>query len=983
MLERKSMKRNRLIAWIMIGALTTGIMGCGAAKDAGVASSLQMQDWERGAQPALYTDYEVYLSTAGTAGEASDVLEIAAADFVSEEGSGAYLSSYMGEDGCLYWDTAGGSVTWEFDVAEEGLYNLALTYCGISGKNYDIVLDVLLDGEIPFENAKNVSLRRLFLDETYFGMADNAFAKDARGGDVRPALMEQYEWQTEWLTDSATVYPGPLQFYLTEGRHTVTLMLKEESVALKALHFGHADKAAAYEEVLQGWMAEGAADSSGYYAEYEAEKSYLKNDITLFATYDTANVHVTPSSASAVYYNTIGKNTWKEVGQEITWEFEVPQDGFYYIAFKVKQNEKSNAYSVREISIDGSVLCEEMAGQKFPYQSGWYVKELTADGEPMKIYLTAGHHVLGMKADMDEELAEVLRGVEAVTKDLQHWYREIIKVTGFNADGTRITIDLNRDFDLEKNIPGLLEGLQDCKERLEYYYSVLEGMEGLSGAGASTLKEMAETLKDFLKRPGKIAKRIETFRSNISNLATWRIDMQAQPLTMDKFMVYSPDMDKPKVGGGAWKQLVYRFSMFLDSFAGETNAISGSGTETGGDKKLRVWISTADITTTGASSGRDQAILLKKLIDESFSVQTGVPVEVSLVSGSDTLVQAVLAGEGPDVALFTSVDTPVNLAMRGALLDLSRYDDFEEVIGQFTPSAVTPFWYKDGCYAFPETQNFNVLFYRTDIYEELGLCPPATWDEFYEQVILLANENYMVGVPQNQNIFETFLYQQGGRFYSEDMSSSMFHTGEALSAFDGWTGLYTKYSLSLVFDFFNRFRSGEMALAIEPYNQVNYLYSAAPELNGLWDIAVMPGTPCEDGINYVETSTSTGAIALADTAYPDEAYAFLKWWVSAETQSDFGVQVEQTLGVAARYGTANLAAFENLPWNSAQAEVIRRQRENTVAVEQIPGSYYIARNLAFAFRGVVYGNSNLRETLYKYNIEINKELQRKQKEFNY
>ena len=98
---------------------------------------------------------------------------------------------------------------------------------------------------------------------------------------------------------------------------------------------------------------------------------------------------------------------------------------------------------------------------------------------------------------------------------------------------------------------------------------------------------------------------------------------------------------------------------------------------------------------------------------------------------------------------------------------------------------------------------------------------------------------------------------------------------------------------------------------------------------------------------------------------------------------DFGVQVEQTLGVAARYGTANLAAFENLPWNSAQAEVIRRQRENTVAVEQIPGSYYIARNLAFAFRGVVYGNSNLRETLYKYNIEINKELQRKQKEFNY
>lgn len=983
--ERKIMKKNRLIAWIMIGALTAGMTGCGAAKDAGgrSAAALPRQDWERSEQSAPHTEYDVYLSAAEPVKEVSAVIEIPAADFAAEEDSGAYLSSYMGEDGCLYWDTAGGSVTWEFDVEEAGLYNLALTYCGIAGKNYSIVLDVLLDGEIPYENAKNISLHRLFLDETYFGMEDNAFAKDAGGGEIRPALTEQYIWQTAWLTDSLKEYPGPLQFYLSKGHHTVTLMLKEESMALKALRFGHADKMPAYVERLQSWEAAGASDSSGYYAEYEAEKSYLKNDITLFATYDTANAHVTPANASAVLYNTIGKNTWKEAGQEITWEFEVPEDGFYYLAFKVKQSEKSNAYSVREISIDGVVLCEEMGAQKFPYHSGWYVKELAAGGVPMKVYLTAGRHVLGMRADMDTELAEVLRGVDEVTAELQYWYREIIKVTGFNADENRITIDLNRDFNLEKNIPGLLEGLQSCKEELEYYYYILENLEGISGSSASELKEMTTTLESFLKKPRKIVKRIETFRSNISNLATWRIDMQAQPLTMDKFMVYSPDVDTPKAGGGAWEQLVYRFSMFLHSFAGETNAVSGNGETAGSGKKLRVWISTADITTTGASSGRDQAILLKKLIDESFSAQSGISVEVSLVSGSDTLVQAVLAGEGPDVALFTSVDTPVNLAMRGALLDLSRYDDFEEVIGQFTESAVTPFWYKDGCYAFPETQNFNVLFYRTDIYEELGLLPPATWDAFYEQVVLLANENYMTGVPQNQNIFETFLYQQGMSFYSEDMGSSTFHTGEALSAFESWTGLYTKYSLSLVFDFFNRFRSGEMALAIEPYNQANYLYSAAPEMNGLWDIAVIPGTPCEDGINYVETSTSTGAIALADTAYPDEAYAFLKWWVSAETQSNFGVQVEQTLGVAARYGTANLEAFEDIPWNNAQAEVIRRQRENTVAVEQIPGSYYIARNLAFAFKSIVYDHTHPRETLYKYNIEINKELQRKQKEFNY
>ena len=54
-----------------------------------------------------------------------------------------------------------------------------------------------------------------------------------------------------------------------------------------------------------------------------------------------------------------------------------------------------------------------------------------------------------------------------------------------------------------------------------------------------------------------------------------------------------------------------------------------------------------------------------------------------------------------------------------------------------------------------------------------------------------------------------------------------------------------------------------------------------------------------------------------------------------------------------------------------------------VAVEEIPGNYYIARNLSFAFRAVVYSNKNLRDTLYEYNIEINKELARKQEEFSY
>lgn len=967
------MKRKQGILWLTAVCLLLMLIGCAAPSSDRVSDVLQTAD---------RSSYGAYLSAHGDpSAQTPDArIELFAQDALETD---AFLTDYLGKSGVLYWDTQETAYSWKFTAEQAGYYRLALTYAGIAGKHYDITLDVLLDGAVPYTNTQGVKLHRLFLDETYVGMNDNVFRTNIKGDEIMPSLVEQYEWQTQLLYDSQSAYSEPLYYWLDAGEHTLTLRLKDESLALASAVFCNPSQTITYAEYLN--QHANAVDTSGVLLCYEAEKGYLKNDVTLFATYDTAYSHVTPASAESILYNTIGKNTWKKIGQQITWEIEAPQDGFYELAFKVKQYDKSNAFVSRAVTIDGEEICKEANAQKFGFDTGWYVQRLEiGSGEPIRVYLTAGRHVLGMRAVLDEELAEVLRGVTGTMERLQEWYREIIKITGFNADEWRITIDSNRDFNLEKTVPGLIDGLKECKAELDRHYRRIDEISGISTASASILSETSSLLGRLIERPKRIVPQIETLRADISSLATWAIDMQTQPLQMDKFYLYSPDVETPKVESNLFRQFGYRTRMFFHSFSGSTTSVAGT-VETAKDATtIRVWISTADITTTGASSGRDQAIILKRLIDESFTAETGINVEVSLVSGSDTLVQAVLAGEGPDVALFTSTDTPVNLAMRGAVLDLSRFDGFEETVSQFTESAVTPFRYRGGCYAFPETQNFNVLFYRTDIYKELGLEPPKTWEEFYEQVIFLSNNNYMVGVPQNQNIFETFLYQSGSKFYTDDFSASTFDTEPALRAFESWTGLYTKYSLSLIFDFFNRFRSGEIALAIEPYNQVNYLYSAAPELDGLWDIAVLPSTIREDGTESgVVTCSSTGCIALKGTKHPEEAYRFLSWWVSGKTQGDFGTQVEQTLGVAARYGTANLEAFERIPWSPEQAAVIREQRRNTVAVEQIPGNYYIARNLAFAFRAVVYNKENLRETLYKYNIEINKELARKQKEFSY
>ena len=345
------MKMKKWISWLMVVAMAATLFGAvmpvsAAGED---TSAPELSVTPSGS-------YGAYLAEHGQpSGEnrPDDEIVIDAAQFVSMEDCQAYLTSYMGQDNVLYWDKEGGTVTWKFRVEQEGYYQMAITYCAIAGKNYDMVMDVYLDGQIPYSNAQNINLHRKFIDETYFGLDDNAFETNLNGDELRPNLVEQFDWQIQTVTDAKSQYPGPLYFYLTKGEHTVSLGLDEEYLAIRAITFRNTADVPSYADVLSTWNAR---DTENLMLTFEAEKSYIKNNITLFATYDTAYCHVTPASASSILYNTIGKNTWKEIGQEITWEFEVPEDGYYEMAFKVKQNTKSNSYSVRSVSIDGAPL---------------------------------------------------------------------------------------------------------------------------------------------------------------------------------------------------------------------------------------------------------------------------------------------------------------------------------------------------------------------------------------------------------------------------------------------------------------------------------------------------------------------------------------------------------------------------------------------------------------------------------------------------
>ena len=111
---------------------------------------------------------------------------------------------------------------------------------------------------------------------------------------------------------------------------------------------------------------------------------------------------------------------------------------------------------------------------------------------------------------------------------------------------------------------------------------------------------------------------------------------------------------------------------------------------------------------------QDQAAALNSLIEDSFTPNekyyyNGNPIRVQVEIVNASLINGILAGNYPDMSLQMARTEPVNLGIRGALADLTQFEDFDQVIERFQDGATVPYTYKDATYALPDTQNFMLM----------------------------------------------------------------------------------------------------------------------------------------------------------------------------------------------------------------------------------------------------------------------------------
>lgn len=913
--------------------------------------------------------------------------------------------SYVGEKG---------SITFEIkNIQEKGFYYIVLSYFIPRGKGSAVQRKILVNDTVLFDDLLTMNFTREYTNA-------EEIKQDINGNDLKPSQKEIYKYhENEYLHDPTGYISTPYLILLNEGDNTITFESIKEGLVITELRVSdnHNYKLPTYEEYAKKYTDKQMTIKDIENYKYEAEGSNrTASTPTLYPISDRSSVLSTPNDPVRTKYNAIGGSKWSSSGDTISWTVNVEEEGFYQLAFRAKQDLSRGMFATRKLLVDGVQPFSEAANLRFYYNSDYQMVSLgNKAGDIYYLYLEKGEHTLSLQATLGDYGSAISR-VNKVVDKLNDLYLRIIAITTTNpddytdykiyGDNSRLGTDQNGEkIDLQKVMSSCAIELNDVSKYiteltgeksslnnvLDKIVLQIGGYVDFDGDGK------AEDVGGFANKPRNVTRDLNAFKTNLSSLGTWVMDVQQQTLTIESFYLAPKGSELPNAKEGFFKGLWFGVRGFFGSFFFDYESI-GVISEEGFDHEIEVWFLTSE------SSGREQANVVKNLIDMYFTYENEESEKevpnykdyncnvILKVLASSVLLPATLAGTGPDVAINVGEGLPINYALRGAVYNLKKFDDFQEVVDErFTREEMIPMMLgniddpNSGCYGFPNTASFLVMFYRTDIFEKNGWEVPKTWDDVTNLVKELSVQNLDFYLPlegAGSTIFSTILYQMGGQFYNDEQTACDFSTETAKKAFEQWCSYFCDYGFEKSANFTNRFRSGEMPIGITGYTLYNTLSVFAPDIAGKWAFAPLPGYQQEDGtINNKGVLSLTSTIIMEQTKHPEESWAFLKWWSSTVVQEKYSIEIESILGSGARHNTANINALESLPWSKDELDILLSQFYNAFGIPEVPGGYYIGRNLENAIREVINNDSNPRETLAEYVELINSEITRKRDEF--
>lgn len=1026
-------------------------------------TSEKILEWDDKLTGLTATNYD-------TEDEYNAAMEAFKASLVSKtftDANGTTLTGlYLPNDGTVGW-------TLPFEMTE-GLYAIKITYYAIyeqgTSKTTPIERSLLINGKVPFQEARFLELSKTWTDDstTYQKDAEGnviykymdkegknvyeyvnsnrevlefsiktgvlefnktgktltdadvkdlvmypVFTNDIGQNETKPSKLQSPEWDTYVAIDSTGYYDTAFEFYFPEGVNTIQLQSQREPMVISSIELYPYEEIRSYEDYVEYYESQNFGDVKNASYKIQAEYPIATSENTVYANADRTSWISEPQAAKAQLLNTIGGDggsKWNTVGQWVRYSIDVEESGFYNIVLRFRQSQLEGTFSSRALRVatasmlaegkDAEVPFQEAYNCQFNYDSAWQVGALNDGTTTFRIFLEKGTNEIELVASLGN-MASILMQVEQTMNIVNSIYIKLLMITGASPD-------VNRDYGFYRIMPEDIDELLVQAAKLRELTENFEEMVGAAGSHAKTLETVAQLLERMGSAEEQIASNMGNLKENLGTLGTWLNTSMSSPLQIDYILVQSVGTELPEANDNFLQTLWFEIQMFINSWIVDYNTI-GTTTVIDDDDCIEVW----------TSLGRDQAIIIRNLINADFAQRyPDTVIKLKLVAGG-SLLPSILAGVGPDISLQHGAGDVINWAIRGAIAPLNQFNDpnagyeytFEEALGKynpetdlyeggwFVPAAIEDMTlyalYEDGTrtqdvYAIPETLGFSMMFYRADILSQLNIPVPKTWGDVEAMISTLMENNMQVALPTSRGGTDLLIYQMGGNIYADDGRRVAYDTDTALTAFDMLCKFFTDYSQPVSYSFENRFRTGEIPVGIVGYGTYTQLSVYATEIKGMWEFTPLPGIPTynEDGtvtINNTSVAGAAGSVLVRNEKRSQEdsnkCWQFLSWFSSASAQTNYANELTALLGNESKHSTANVQALKELPWTTQEYKNLMSQFNNLIATREYPGGYIISRYVDFAFMAAYNNGAKPTEAMLGYIDNINAEITRKRQEF--
>ena len=304
--------------------------------------------------------------------------------------------------------------------------------------------------------------------------------------------------------------------------------------------------------------------------------------------------------------------------------------------------------------------------------------------------------------------------------------------------------------------------------------------------------------------------------------------------------------------------------------------------------------STPTASSSAAATSSDPIVLrywswapnIGKIVDVWNAANPKIQVEVNTSTGSNDIVAklsaAKQAGTLPDLS-NTSYENLPNLVVNGIAADIS--DAFASYKDKVTGAAWDLTTFDGKNYAVPQGTGPMMLFYRTDIFDKLGLKAPTTWDEYAAaaKTIHAADPTkYLSTFPANDaQLFGALSQQAGAKWWSHtgadwkvDISGSA-----STKVADYWEGLVKSGNVATFKTYTPEWQAalanGSLASWLSAVWAPPLIAQNAPKTAGMWAAVRAPQWKSGEAISGVVGGS--GTVVTTGTKHAAEARQFAIW----------------------------------------------------------------------------------------------------------